>query len=107
MDGDVRPRPSSGPVVGVGPLMSFEASLLSYLADAGYTARSVVEAVQAMARLSGWMEATQRTTAELTPRAVAMFLAARRRRCRSEAMTRRGLGAVLRFLYDRGVVPRE
>jgi len=107
MDVDVWPRPDSVPVVVVGPLMPFEPALLSYLADGGYTARSVVEATRAMARLSGWMEATQRTTAELTPRAVAVFLAARRRRCGSEAMTRRGLGAVLRFLHDRGVVPGE
>ena len=95
MDVDVWPRPDSVPVVVVGPLMPFEPALLSYLADGGYTARSVVEATRAMARLSGWMEATQRTTAELTPRAVAVFLAARRRRCGSEAMTRLSLATVM------------
>jgi len=107
MSGGVRACGDFAPVVTVGPLAAFEPALLSYLSDAGYVARSVVEAARAMARMSGWMEATQRTAAELTPQAVEVFLASRRRRCRSEAFTRRGLGAVLWFLRGRGLVPDE
>lgn len=109
MNGGVGPRPGLVPVVVVvvGPLAHLEPVLRAYLVGRGYAARSVREASRALARLSGWMEATQRTAADLSPQAVEVFLAVRRRRCRSEAEARRGLAAVLRFLRTQGVVPGE
>jgi hypothetical protein len=87
-----------------GPLALFESALRSQLADEGYAARSVCDAVHAMARLSGWMQVLDLTAADLTPKTVEVFVAARRRR-RGEAMARRGLGPVLRVLRACGVSP--
>jgi integrase/recombinase XerD len=105
---NVGERPRRGPVAAVmtGPLALFESALRSQLADEGYVARSVSDAVHAMARLSGWMKVLDLTAAELTPRTVEVFVAARRRRC-GEAMARRGLGPVLRVLRACGVAPCE
>lgn len=103
---NVGKRPPCGPVAAVmaGPLALFESALRSQLADEGYAARSVCDAVHAMARLSGWMQVLDLTAADLTPKTVEVFVAARRRR-RGEAMARRGLGPVLRVLRACGVSP--
>jgi site-specific recombinase XerD len=84
-------------------------ALRAHLARAGYAESSVRDVVRAMARLSGWLERTGRTAADLTPLVLEEFLGLRRERCTSELVARRGLGPVLRFL--RGVEaapdPRE
>jgi site-specific recombinase XerD len=96
----------SDPVGGVvGPLAPYEAGLRAELAQAGYAASSVADVVRAMARLSGWLQATGLTPGGLTPAWVEEFLAVRRQHSRVEAVARRGLGPVLRFLRGRGVVP--
>lgn len=95
------------PVGGVvaGPLASYEAALRAELAQAGYAASSITDAVRAMARLSGWLHAVGLTPGELTPVALEEFLAVRRQHSRVAAVARRGLGPVLRLLRGRGVVP--
>ncbi len=97
----------SDPVGGVvaGPLAPYEAALRAELAQAGYAASSVADALRAMARLSGWLHATGLTPGELTPVVVEEFLDVRRQHSRVEAVARRGLGPVLRLLRRRGVVP--
>jgi len=97
----------SDPVAGVvaGPLAPYEAVLRADLAQAGYAASSITDAVRAMARLSGWLHATGLPPGELTPAGVEEFLAVRQQHSRVAAVARRGLGPVLRFLRGRGVVP--
>ncbi len=97
----------SDPVGGgvAGPLAPYEVALRADLAQAGYAASSVADAVRAMARLSGWLQATGLTPDGLTPVAVEEFLAVRRQHSQVEAVARRGLGPVLRFLRRRDVVP--
>jgi integrase/recombinase XerD len=97
----------SDPVGGVvaGPLAPYEAGLRADLAQAGYAASSVADAVRAMARLSGWLHATGLTPGGLTPARVEEFVAVRRQHSRVEAVARRGLAPVLRLLRRRGVVP--
>jgi integrase/recombinase XerD len=97
----------SDPVGGVvaGPLAPYEAALRADLAQAGYAASSITDAVRAMARLSGWLHATCLTPGELTPIALEEFLAVRREHSRVAAVAWRGLGPVLGLLRGRGVVP--
>ncbi|KAA9160574.1 tyrosine-type recombinase/integrase [Amycolatopsis acidicola] len=52
-----------------------------------------------------WLRETGRTAADLTPTVVEDFLALRRERSGSEAVARRGLGPLLRFLRGAGVAP--
>lgn len=77
-----------------GPLAAFEAEFRAELARVGYTARSVRDLVQAMARVSRWLEARTVSPSGLTPQVVAGL--------RAELAI--GVGPVLRFLRDVGVV---
>jgi len=90
-----------------GPLAPYEVVLRVELTRAGYAESSVRDVVRTMARLSGWLERTGRTSAELTPPVVREFLVLRRERCASELVARRGLGPLLRFLRGVGVVPDD
>jgi integrase/recombinase XerD len=80
-------------------------ALHAELAQAGYAASSITDAVRAMARLSGSLHATGLTPGELTPALVEEFLAVRQQHSRVAAVARRALGPVLRFLRGQGVVP--
>jgi len=88
-----------------GPLAVYEPAVRMAMTQAGYTPSSVVEAAAAMRRLSSWMSGRGLAATELSPLVVEQFLAARRRRCRNAAVSRRWVGAVLRALREQGVVP--
>jgi site-specific recombinase XerD len=102
---DERCGPGAIGVVGSGPLTSCEALVRAELDRGGYAAASVKDSMQAMARLSAWMDIRGVTVARLTPGQVDLFVAERRRAGSSTAAAGRGLGAALRVLRDRGVVP--
>lgn len=98
-------RPGPAPAVMSGPLSVYEPAVRMAMTQAGYTPSSVVEAAAAMRRLSSWMSGRGLAATELSPLVVEQFLAARRRRCRNAAVSRRWVGAVLRALREQGVVP--
>ena len=91
--------------VTVGPLAGYETALRAYLADAGYAAGHASDVVAAMARLSEWMDATRVSVGDLTPLAVAGFVAARRKRV-SEIMARRGVSVVVALRREVGAMPQ-
>jgi integrase/recombinase XerD len=76
-----------------GPLAPFEPEFRAGLARAGYASRSVRDLVQALARVSRWLEQRACPVSGLTPEVVAEV--------RAELP---GVGPVLRFLNDVGVV---
>lgn len=88
-----------------GPLAPHEVAVRTSMTQAGYAPSSVLEAARAMRRLSEWMSERDLAVGELTPLVVDDFLADRRSRCRTAAVSRRWVGAVLRALHGQGVVP--
>jgi hypothetical protein len=95
------------PAVMSGPLASSESLLCAELANLGYAATSVHEAVRTLARLSDWMAQQDMATADLTPAAVEAFVATRRAVCLPETGARGPLPVVLRVLRRAGVVPDQ
>lgn len=86
----------------IGPLTVYEPALREGMARRGYAATSVREALGAMARLSGWMDA--HGIEVLTSAAVGQFVAERRERCREPKTARRWVGAVTRELRECGAM---
>lgn len=104
MNGGKR-RPGPVPMLMTGPLAPHEVAVRTSMTQAGYAPSSVLEAARAMRRLSEWMSERDLAVGELTPLVVDDFLADRRSRCRTAAVSRRWVGAVLRALHGQGVVP--
>lgn len=102
-------RRGRGPALAVmsGPLASSQALLRAELANLGYAASSVREAIRTLARLSDWMAERDMEAAALTPAAVEAFVATRRAVCLSESGARGPLPVVLRVLRRAGVVPDQ
>jgi integrase/recombinase XerD len=88
-----------------GPLSPFEAALRAELARQGYTPGSARAVMEAMRRLSCWMEQRDVPAAGLGPQVVEEFLADRRAIAPAGKAARRGLGPLLRVLRAQGAIP--
>lgn len=89
----------------IGPMTVYESALREGLTRRGYAQTSVREALGAMARLSGWMDA--RGIEVLTSTVVEQFVAERREACRESNTARRWIGAVTRELLETGAMPPD
>lgn len=100
-------RRGPAPAVVTGALAEYESAVRVMMTQAGYPPSSVAEASAAMRHLSGWMNRRGLAAAELTPLVIDEFLAWRRRRCATAAVSRRWVAAVVRALREQGVAPGE
>ena len=86
-----------------GPLGPLEAGVRAALGGEGFTPGSIRCVTDTMRRLSCWMEQRGMTADALTPAAAGEFVAD----SGEMGTARRGLGALLRVLRSRGVIPPE
>jgi integrase/recombinase XerD len=86
-----------------GPLGPFEVPVRAALEREGYASTSARYVIDAMRRLSCWMEQRGATADELSPQAAAQFLAD----IGVLKTAGRGLGTLLRLLRGQGAIPPE
>lgn len=103
-----RPRSRLSGVVVTGPLVPFVEAYRSELKARGYTARTGVNELRQVARLSRWLEESALGATELNPQRVEEFLAFQRGLGRNRAeWSRPGLVCLLDVLMASGVLRSE
>lgn len=89
-----------------GVLSPFADGFRAALTDRGFTRWVVAQHTHLMADLSGWLGERELAPGGLTAEGVNAFLVDRRAADPGFLVSRRGLGPLLDYLYDLGVVPR-
>jgi integrase/recombinase XerD len=89
-----------------GPLIRFREGFAAELTSRGYTDRSLANQLRLAADLSGWLAARCIAVADLDDIVVGRFLE-RRRRTRTQFVSRRALEPLLAFLVDSGVLTKS
>ncbi len=92
-------------IVVAGPLAEYVCGLRTEAVRLGFVQSSVGSQLQMMAQLSQWLADAGLDPAQATPEMVQEFVQARRRRGYTDAVSRQGLGPLLRYLRSKSIIP--